>query len=452
MFYNKTYDIQSVKQVTSLMMLLPELINKQLYAVAVEVLEHEEKSLPVIHMLSLLCRLNLKYAQEVKWLEYAKRKGLQSEYLSAREKWYNLPDFEKLTPRKTFEQDKDSDQIPTSETLDNLCFVTCASAGMFELCIECIESLRQTETYSDKPVVIVDMGLTDEQKQYCLAQLKVTKILAPKLSGLPQSLRKNLKFAANHQYPFFDEMLPEYKYIVHVEADTWFQNGNGIDQLLCLCEKQGFAYTQHFGSYGKQVGDCLGLSLFAVKQKNIFGQHLKRVYRQELACRLKNKLPIDYQLLESVLADIRPANFGEGVYTVEHLKGPHNVPLFNVGLPVLDKTDTKRLLRLPETNEVLSSVHVQGQCLHARKKNENRFLYTRYFDATSATETELGRHIYRSQHALQSGFNVPDDVYAHPISVRFRVAPSLSNRQIKIITAMLSKELNGYVAQLERCM
>lgn len=423
---------------TSLIMLLPDLIDKQQYDLAEQLLEREEKNLSVIHLLSLLYRLHLKYPKEFKLLEYAEKEGLRSPYLEERTKWYALPDFEKLTPRKTFAQDKDPDYSPKSETLDNLCFVTCADKDMFEWCIECLESLRQTSTYANKPVVIVDMGLTDDQKQYCIQQLKVTKIVAPKLSRLPKNLKGNLMFAANHQYPFLDDLLPEYKYIVHIEADTWFQNENGIDRLLCFCEKQGFAYTHTWGSHGEQIGDCLGLSFFAIRQKNIFGQHLKRVYLQELDYRLKHNMPIDYKLLESVLADIRPANFQDGVYTVEHLKGPHNIPLFNVGLPVLDKKDPHRLLRLPKTNEILSSVHVQGQCLSPRAADANRFVYTRYFDAKATTEEALGKHVYRSQHCLQSGFNVADDIYDQAISVRFRVAPSHDKKQIK---TMLSEEM-----------
>lgn len=428
---------------TSLMMLLPDLINNHFYDLAEQLLEHEEKNLPVIHMLSLLYRLDLNYAKEFQTLEYAKKEGLKSEYLVARQKWYALPDFEKLVPRKTFAQDKDPGFIPKSETLDNLCFVTCTDKNMFEWCVECLESLRQTKTYYDKPVVIVDMGLTDDQKQYCLQQLKVSKIITPKLGRLPKHLKKDPMFAANHQYPFLDDLLPEYKYIVHIEADTWFQNEDGIDRLLCLCEKQGFSYTHIWGSSGVQDGDCWGLSFFAVKQKSIFGQHLKNVYRQELEYRLKHDLPVDYKLLESVLADIRPANFWEGVYTVEHLKGPHNVPLFNVGLPVLDKDDPHRLLRSPKTNEVLSSIHIQGQCLIPRAADAKRFVYTRYFDPKATTEKELGRHMYRSQHCLQNGFNVPDDIYDQIISLRFRVAPSHDKKQIKTMLAKEIKALEG---------
>lgn len=425
---------------TSLMLLLPDLLNKELYDLAQQVLEHEEKSLPVIHMLSLLYRLNLKYPKEFKLLEYAEKEGLRSKYLTEREKWYALPDFEKLKPRKTFTQDKEPGYLPTQETLDNLCFVTCASKDMFAWCIECIESLRQTKTYYDKPIVIVDMGLTDEQKHYCVEQLKTSKIITPKLSHLPKHLKEDLMFAANHQYPFFDDLLPEYKYIIHIEPDTWFQNEHGLDRLLCFCEKQGFSYTYTWGSNGEEIGDCLGLSLFAIRQKSIFGQHLKRVYRQELDYRLKQDLPIDYKLLESVLTDIRPANFQDGVYTVEHLKGPHNIPLFNVGLPVLDKNDPNRLLRLPKTNEILSSIHVQGQCLSARTADANRFVYTRYFDANKTTSEELGQHVYRSQHCLQSGFNVANDIYDQPISIRFRVAPSHDKKQIK---TMLRQEMKS---------
>lgn len=424
---------------TNLMMLLPDLIKSQSYDVAEGLLEHEEKNLTIIHMLSLLYRLNLKYAKEFQLLEYVQKEGLRSAYLTERVAWHRLPDFQKLVPRKTYTQDKDPDFIPQSETLDNLCFVTCADRNMFELCVECLESLHQTKTYGDKPIVIVDMGLTDTQQQYFVEQLKITKIVKPKLNGLPKHIKKDLMFAANHQYPFFDEMLREYKYIVHIEADTWFQNENGIDRLLCLCEKQGFAYTHTWGSLGEEIGDCWGLSLFAVKQKSIFGQHLKCVYRQELEYRLKNDLPIGYKLLESVLADIRPANFQEGVYTVESLKGSHNVPLFNVGIPVLDSKDPHRLLRLPKTNEILSSIHIQGQCL-SRVIDARRFVYTRYFDQKAATEEELGRHVYRSQHCLQNGFNVPDDIYDQAISLRFRVAPSHDKKQIH---NMLIKEMKS---------
>ncbi len=95
------------------MMLLPDLINKHQYDLATQLLEHEEKNLTVIHALSLLYRLNLKYPKEFKLLEYAEKEGLRSSYLSEREKWYALPDFEKLTPRKTVTQDKDPDCIPS---------------------------------------------------------------------------------------------------------------------------------------------------------------------------------------------------------------------------------------------------------------------------------------------------------------------------------------------------
>ena len=412
------------------MALVSNLISNQEFELALKILEKEENfDEKSAFCFSLLCRLNDEYEKESQMLD---RRQYDNQYFENRRKWHAQPVFEKFVPRKTVVQDKNSSQRPKTETLEKLCFITCASKENFEWCVECLESVKQTRSYSETPVCVVDLGLTDEQKEYLFSQLKVTKIKSPVLEGLPEQLTKNIKFIANHNYMFFEEHCKDYEYVVHLETDTWIQDERGVDQLLCACEKQGFVWSRSMGIENDRWSWVFHYSFFAIKQGSVFWQHVKNVYKQELDYRLRNNLQVPYALPEQVLHDIHPQNkrFLLGDYNINYLDGPHNVPLFNVGIPVVNKNDTDKILRLPQTSEIVTSVHVQGNCPYIRQNDLHRFVYTRSFNQKPSDE-DLAGHIQLSQGCLANGQNLLSETYNTQISLRFRVWPWADKDEIK---------------------
>ena len=88
--------------------------------------------------------------------------------------WHSRPVFHKdpskskTQPRPALRLERDSNYIPSDETIQSLCFVTGASsnAPYFDLVIQLIESIKATRFYKDVDIKVLDCGLNQEDIQY----------------------------------------------------------------------------------------------------------------------------------------------------------------------------------------------------------------------------------------------------------------------------------------------
>lgn len=401
---------------------MPKLLREKNYEAVQTILERELVSTEDLHLLSELYCLNNEYEKEALLLMHPLA---QSGYCAKRRKWHALPDFDKLVPRKPFHFEQNPEFIPQQETLDNMCFVTAIDHGIYEWSVECLESIKNTKKYKKTPIVVVDLGLTNDQKHHMATRLGVVKFVKPKTDKLPHKLKTDVKFVANHNYLYFDELCSEYKYVMHIEADTWFQNEHGIDQFLCTAEKQGWAYLYHVGM-SLDTGNWANIlhpSLFVVRQGCPVWQYIKKIYTQELNSKLKQKKHIAYNLSEILMMNLRPqGRFLRGDYNLKPLSFPNGISLIFVGLPVVTSNDPDQILRLAGSGEIATSIHIQSQCEYIRKNTLGRFVYTRSFDHIPTRE-EWNNHVARSVPTLTYGYDLPDATYNQKINLRFRTWP-----------------------------
>lgn len=384
-----------------------------------------------LYLRSLKYRYADEYEKELEVIQRSLEVDANDPYMRERKKWHDLPQFEKYVPRKSIFLSKDSTQIPQQETLDNLCFVTCASSGNYEWCIECLESLQNTSLYKNTPIIIVDLGFTDDQKHYLFENFPIRRFSAPIVNLLADFSYDDVKVLANHQNIFFDQHCEDFAYICHIEPDTWIQDERGIDQLLCLCEKQDFAWVRSPDQEGGAWGWFYHVSLFALKKGSAFYDEWRNQYLLELQKFSSLKRIAPYALNEQILEHI----YGQ---RLTFLEGSHNLPISHVGIPTLSPNDPDQLLHFPKTQEIATSIHIQGSCPYIRKSNE-RYVYTRCFDIGPSRE-ELAEHVRKSSLCTAQGHNLYDpEIYNEKISLRFRVWPWADKEEIK---KLLAQETN----------
>lgn len=176
-------------------------------------------------------------------------------YALKRLKWHSRPIFHKnpekskTQPRKSLDVPRESQYIPKKETLDQLCFVTGSSsnAPYFELAVQLIESLKATKHYSQIPIKILDCGLNNEDREYFIerfgAEVKDpgwdVDIRLLNDQSNPFDIPKN-GYKGIVARTYLDKHFPGYEYYFWLDADTWVQLENGLDQFVWHAEKQGF--------------------------------------------------------------------------------------------------------------------------------------------------------------------------------------------------------------------
>lgn len=229
-----------------------QLLKYEEYEAAKQMLEKDlnDSAPESLYLLSLLCRYFDAYDQERGVVERALAKDSQNTYMQERLAWHNLPLFDRLVPRKPIEKGSYEYIAPIPEVIDNMCFVAGADSGYFTLLVECLESIRNTRTYKDVDICVLDCGLTDDEKHYLMTKLRVAQIKDPGWdvevpAHLPQPTHSGQKslMARCHLYKHF----PQYKYIFFLDADIWVQDETGIHMFVDQCYKIGNGLIKNTG-------------------------------------------------------------------------------------------------------------------------------------------------------------------------------------------------------------
>lgn len=218
-----------------------------------------------VKLLSLLLRKERKFDEEQALIVSAYQEHKKDKYIEERHKWHQQPLFDKLVPRQPLGLPCDPLWIPKQSMLDQLCFVTGGDSQYFDMLVENIESVKNTQRYSQVPVWILDYGLTDDQK-HLLRKRFDAQLCEPKIdfdfthhiqiqhdpngdrtnvTRIPwnKEERKKIRFfAPKTQLPF---LIPGYRFYLWMDTDAWIQDERAFDKHLVRCKRQGFSGSFH---------------------------------------------------------------------------------------------------------------------------------------------------------------------------------------------------------------
>ena len=222
-------------------------------------------NLDSLYLLSLLHRYEDEYDLEKIIIEKALKIYPNNTYMKERELWHQRPIFHPNPEEsKTVPRYKKTTTVkPTiaDEHLSKLCFVSaCNDKNIyFELLIELIESIKNTNTYKDTPFYILDLGLTDNQKHTLsnmVNNIQLTNWDIP-FNNNPPNHHKCIIARA-----FLEKYFPNHEYYFWLDADSWIQNESSIDTFLNMSIQHGIAAGQniHASSFLSDPG---------LKQSNI---------------------------------------------------------------------------------------------------------------------------------------------------------------------------------------
>ena len=207
-------------------------------------------------LLSLLYRYLNRYKDELELVDLALRDDPSWPYMMARKKWHDLPIEQKTHPRSPLLLSRNPADIPETDTIQNMCFVTGGDSNYFQLMLECIQSLRATRHYIDVPIHVVDCGLKPEQREILIPELQGGSIRDPgwpckfsefhvldKKTNEPHALEElPARFKAIAGKAYLDQLFPGYSQYFWINANSWVQDERAIDAYLKLCERQKLVF------------------------------------------------------------------------------------------------------------------------------------------------------------------------------------------------------------------
>lgn len=228
-----------------------------------------------VKLLSLLLRKQRRFEDEQALIQAYAQEFEEDTYVQERYQWHKKPLFDKLVPRQPLHLPWDPLWIPKQETWDQLCIVTGGDAQYFDFIVECIESIKTTQRYSNLPLWIIDYGLTDTQKSILEKNFKA-QLYTPKIdmnvqqqvliqrdqnTGATTVERKPLDISEQQKIKFFStktqlpDIIKGYRYYLWIDADAWVQDERALDKYVVLCEHQGVTGSCHGSiTFGRQFG------------------------------------------------------------------------------------------------------------------------------------------------------------------------------------------------------
>lgn len=397
------------------MNLTDALINRK-YAESTEIL-NQTNNVAKLKALSLIYRLQDDYDAEKEIVI----KGLESktdpQYMQQRKEWHNLPRHQKMVARKMLELPKKPHWIPPQQTIDQLCFVTIGGGKRpFRDMVECLESLRNTPTYKNHPIYIVDTGLDDYQREFLNARIGIESYFNP-AKLFPQWPEKQQSWLSIAYFPTF---FPGYRYHFHLECDTWIQDERSIDKYLVLAEQQGWAMD------GWNVGIyCIDAQSGYTEQwiektgenSLIMEKTGNQIYRQ-------NKL----QFLKDVDQSACPNYMFERTRPAAPIGLRNNSMVWHTGIPFLDHNG---VLIDHLTLEPVGIFHCHKPCEYIRAL---RYKVLTKSISQQLTQQQWEYHIERSREQLATGpesLCSIDSSYTEIISMRYRTFPWKNKNQLR---------------------
>lgn len=218
-----------------------QLLKDQELAVAKQMLAKESADPEALYLLSLLHRYDDEYDLEKTVVDKALEIDGSNAYMRERLSWHDLPIFDRVVPRQPLHLPRDPKTIPSTEVLENMCFVTGADSKYFQLMVECIESIKATRLYKNVPICVLDCGLTDEDKDYLVKELHIKDIkdMATVCPEIQDGFLKNI-----FMRPRLDKLFPGYRYYFFIDADAWVYNENSIDMYIHYATQYGIGISR----------------------------------------------------------------------------------------------------------------------------------------------------------------------------------------------------------------
>lgn len=235
--------------------LAAQLIQDQDYEIAVQMLEKETNNEQAFYWLSLLYGYFDDYEKEKIVVDKALAFNKDSSYMHERLAWHSLPLFDRLVPRQPLRLPRNPQKIPSKTILDQLCFVTAgASDTPYRECfIQLLESLRATVLYKNIPIMIIDTGMSEEDKTFVHANFGPVTIKDPDwdvdITSAQQTSGGNRVtngLKACTARPFIPKHFPGYRYYFWVDTDVWIQDERCLDLMIDQAVRQGASATYYY--------------------------------------------------------------------------------------------------------------------------------------------------------------------------------------------------------------
>lgn len=232
-----------------------QLIQDREFGIARQMLEKETNDTQACYWLSLLYRYQDDYDKEKMIIDKALALDRSNAYMQERLAWHNLPLFDRLVPRQQLCLPKNPQKIPSISTLEQLCFVTAGGSDTpyRECFIQLLESIRATQLYKEIPIMIMDTGLTDQDKDF------IQKNFAPVIIKDPDwdvDIINNLQTSGGERLtqglkactarPFIPKHFPGCRYYFWLDTDVWIQDERCLDLMIDQAVRQGVSATYHF--------------------------------------------------------------------------------------------------------------------------------------------------------------------------------------------------------------
>ena len=429
-----------------------QLIQDQEYKTALDMLKRDESSQESFYWRSLICRLMDWYDEEKKIIDMGSQKYRDFDYMQERSAWHKKPLFERMVPRQPVVMPKDPLEVPLQSTVEQTCFVTGGDSNYFTLIVECIESIRNTQTYKDCAVCVLDCGLKTEEKQYLTEKLNVHDIKDPGwftnsetfyryspsrdqvFSSPLQQNPGNKSIAAR---AIMDHVFPGFRYYMWIDADAWVQDERAIDMMLSTCQTQYCAGAIHCnGSIGKT--GFLKSQLFDEEKKNLIASRptitggvccfdAQSGFMEEWAQLMRDSIKkYGYWYTQDECA----MNYLFYKYNFDKILPYECNYRFSPGLPIVVGDDP--VLRNPHNHQVIGIIHLPSSQKQKFHVNTHNIL-------SPLSHEDIQKHAQYSNQVLRDP-NLMCDSTRFNISIRFRVYPWQDKTEIK---HMLNKEIQN---------
>ena len=238
---------------------IAQLIKDKEIDLAIKMLANLELSYQQLYLLSLLYRYEDRYEEEKAVIDLAFSLKFDKGYMKERLAWHKLPLFDRLVPRQKICLPRNPKKIPPQSVLSQLCFVTAGGSDTpFRECfIQLIESLKAISHYQNIPIMVIDTGLTDDDKVFIQKSFSNITIKDPgwdvDVPGIQQTSHKikNLNgYKACSARPFIPIHFPGYRYYFWLDTDVWVQDARCLDLMIDQAISQGVSATLHYSKTG----------------------------------------------------------------------------------------------------------------------------------------------------------------------------------------------------------
>jgi hypothetical protein len=105
--------------------------------------------------------------------------------------------------------------------------VSASDSGFFNFLIDLLDSLDAVGVGSDIDRCVIDLGLTNEQKQFLIS--RGAKLVPPAMIDLPKPMELRKGYQGLLARPRYPEIFPGHDPILHIDADAWVQSKSAID-------------------------------------------------------------------------------------------------------------------------------------------------------------------------------------------------------------------------------